>query len=149
MASFFNNPFTYCRGRYQYIVQAALRQFFCQSKKWPFDEQKLSTISSVNSLGSVALLSGMSVYENTVSNAHVNQLPSSPSQFLNLYGSAIAFAERLRVIVLPSLCLCLVCVLHRGKHCLPLCRLSPNLVNYHHEMASIPFDLVNRESCSA
>ncbi len=122
--------------------------FSGKTKNFPFDEQKHSTKSSVNSLGSVALLGGMSVYENTISNAHVNQLPASPGQFLNLDGSAIAFAERLRVIVLPSLCLCLVCVLPIGKHCLPLCRLSPNLVNYHHEIASIHFGEVSRERYS-
>ncbi len=36
----------------------------------------------------------------------------------------------------------------RGKKCLPLCRLSPNSVTYHHEVASVPLVEVSRESCS-
>ncbi len=36
----------------------------------------------------------------------------------------------------------------RGKECLPLCRLSPNLVTYHHEVAGIPLGEVSRESFS-
>ncbi len=36
----------------------------------------------------------------------------------------------------------------RGKQCLPLCRLSLNLVSYHREVASIPLGEVSRESCS-
>ncbi len=35
-----------------------------------------------------------------------------------------------------------------GKQYLSLCRLSPNLVTYHYDMASIPLGEVNRESCS-
>ncbi len=38
----------------------------------------------------------------------------------------------------------------RGKQCLPLCRLSPNLDTYHHEVAplDIPLGEVSWESCS-
>ncbi len=35
----------------------------------------------------------------------------------------------------------------RGKQYLPLCRLSQNLVTYHHEVASIPLGEVSRGSC--
>ncbi len=36
----------------------------------------------------------------------------------------------------------------RGKQCLAPCRLSPNLVTYHQEVASIPLAKVSRESFS-
>ncbi len=36
----------------------------------------------------------------------------------------------------------------RGKQCPQLCRLSRNLIIYHHEVASIPLGEVSRESCS-
>ncbi len=36
----------------------------------------------------------------------------------------------------------------RDKQRLPLCRLSPNLVTYLHEVASMPLGEVSRESCS-
>ncbi len=35
-----------------------------------------------------------------------------------------------------------------GKQCLPLCRLSLDLVTNHHEVASVPLGEVSRESCS-
>ncbi len=33
----------------------------------------------------------------------------------------------------------------RGNQCLPLCRLSPNLVTFHHDLASVPLGKVSRE----